>query len=74
MNNEFSCLLRLKTIQEMGLIAVNDETFISQVSGVEPLGDLGEAKLEVNPNVSPRALPYHKVPIAVQDEEQNWTI
>ena len=67
-NNELSCLLGLQTIQEMGLITVNDDTFISQVSGIEPLGDLGEAKLDVDPNVSPRALPCRKVPIALQDE------
>ena len=36
--------------------------------GVEPLDDLGEAKLEVDPNVSPRALPCRKAPVALQDE------
>ena len=44
--NDFSCLLGLKTVQEMGLFTINDKNFIAQVN---LLGDLGEAQLHVNP-------------------------
>ena len=66
--NDFSCLLGLKTVQEMGLFIINDDNFIAQVSSdTSLLGNLGEAQLHVNPEVPPRALPCRKVPLALQE-------
>jgi len=32
------------------------------------LGDLGEAKLRINPDARPRVLPCRRIPIALQEE------
>ena len=41
--NDFSCLLSLKTVQEMGLFTINKENFIAEVtSDTSPLGNLAE--------------------------------
>ena len=64
--NGFTNLLGLNTIQERGLITVNKECFISQVS-TSQLGDLGEATLRIDESVPPKVLPCRKVPIAIQD-------
>ena len=67
--NDFSCLLGLKTVQEMGLFTINDDNFIAQVSfDTSLLGDLGEAQLHVNPDVPPRALPCRKLPLALRED------
>ena len=50
----------------MDLMTVNK--FIAQVGGANILGDLGEASLEVDLEIPPKALPCRKVPIALQDE------
>ena len=43
--NDFSCLLSLNTVQEMGLFTINKENFIAEVSNdTSQLGNLGEAK------------------------------
>ena len=41
--NDFSCLLGLKTVQEMGLFTINKENFIAEVtSNTSPLGNLAK--------------------------------
>ena len=67
--NDFSCLLGLKFVQEMGLFTTNKENFIAEVtSDTSQLGNLGEAKLHVNSNVAPRALPCRNFPFALQED------
>ena len=70
--NDFSCLLGLKTVQEMGLFTINDGNFVAQVtSNANLLGNLGESKLHVNPDVPPRtctALPEIAHCIAIRCE------
>lgn len=65
--NNYTCLLGLKTIQKLNLITINDDKFIAVV-GSKELGDLGEATLKVDPEVTPKALPCRKLPIALQDD------
>lgn len=65
--NKYNCLLGLKTIQQLGLITVNNEKFIAKVESLSTLGDLGEASLTVDPNVKPTILPCRKLPIALKD-------
>ena len=70
-DNNFTCLLGVDTIQELGLITVNTHAFIGKVSGPDissGLGDLGEAKLTLGPDVKPRVLPCRRIPFAIQDE------
>lgn len=67
MPNNYSCLFGLKTIQKLNLITINDEKFIAIV-GSKELGDLGEATLKVDPEVTPKTLPCRKLPIALQDD------
>ena len=70
--NDFSCLLGLKTVHEMGLFTINKENFITEVtSDTSQLGNLGEARLHVNSNVTPRALPCRKLPFALQEDVKN---
>ena len=69
-SNKLQCLLGLETSQEMGLLTLNREQFISNLkvnSDTDTLGDLGEATLTVDPNVQPKALPCRKIPHALRD-------
>ena len=67
--NYFSVLLGLKTVQEMGLFTINKENFIAEVtSDTSHLGNLGKAKLHVNSNVAPTALPSQNLPFAFQED------
>lgn len=68
--NGLACLLGVKTVQEMGLLTINTEKFIAQLSSdpIDPPGNLGEATLHVDPNVKPRTLPCRKLPFALQDD------
>ena len=53
----------------MGLFTINDGNFVAQVtSNANLLGNLGESKLHVNPDVPPRTLPCRKLPIALQED------
>ena len=65
--NDFSCLLGLKTVQEKGLFTINKENFLTS----SQLGNLGEAKLHVNSNVTPGALPCQNLPFALQEDVKN---
>ena len=70
--NDFSCLLGLITVQEMELFTINKENFIAEVtSDTSQLGNLGEAKLHVNSNVTPRALTCRNLPFALQEDVKN---
>jgi len=64
--NEFQCLLGLKTVQEMNLVTINSEKFIGKVE--KDLGDLGEVKLKVDSNATPKALPARNIPIAIKEQ------
>lgn len=68
--NGLNCLLGLKTIQQMGLVTINNDLFVNNVvSNVDmSLGDLGEASLEVDPDVKPKTLPCRKIPLAIKDD------
>jgi hypothetical protein len=66
--NDYSCLLVLSTIQQMGLLTINDGDFIAHIStDANQLGSLAETQLHVDPNVSSRALPCMKLPLALQE-------
>ncbi|XP_060077956.1 uncharacterized protein LOC132557483 [Ylistrum balloti] len=65
--NGLMCLLGLQTVQEMGLVTINNSKIIAAVNQ-QQLGDLGEASLKVNPEIPAKALPCRKIPIALQDE------
>ena len=56
----------MKTVQALGLVTINSENFIRQVT--RDLGDLVEVKLKIDKNASPRALLARKIPIAIKDE------
>ena len=66
--NDFSCLLGVNTIQDMGLITVHNDRFLARIKTGEELGDLGEAILHVNPDVRPRTLPCRNVPTALKED------
>ena len=66
-DNGYTCLLGVNTIQALGLVTFNKHTFIASVTK-ESLGDLGEAKLWINPDACPRVLPCRRIPIALQEE------
>ena len=65
--NGLNCLLGLKTIQQMGLVTINSSLFINNVN-VACIGDLGEASLQVDPEIQPKALPCRKIPLAIRDD------
>lgn len=55
--NSFQSVLRLKTIQKLGLITVNQDQFIAKIESSMDLCDLGEATLTVDPTVKPKFYP-----------------
>jgi hypothetical protein len=64
--NNLTCfILGLTSIQKMGLVTVNDEKFIAKVD-TQKLGDLGEAALTVDPDVTPKVLPCRMVQYMVR--------
>ncbi len=65
--NGLTNLLGLNTIQELGFVTFNNDSFISKVTTPQ-LGDLGEATLRIDETVPPKALPCRKVPLAIQDD------
>ena len=66
-DNSFTCLLGVSTVQDLGLITVNRDTFIAKVA-LDSLGDLGETTLTVEKEAKPKALPSRRIPIAMQQE------
>ena len=66
-DNTFTCLLGVSTVQDLGLITVNRDTFIAKVA-LDSLGDLGETTLTVEKEAKPRALPSRRIPLAMQKE------
>jgi hypothetical protein len=65
--NGYTSLLGLKTVQDMGLFTVHREKFVAHVEA-DKLGDLGVARLYINPEVRPRVLPCRRIPFAIQDD------
>lgn len=65
--NSFQSLLGLKTIQQLGLVTVNQERFIAKIESSTNLDDLGEVSLMVDPSVKPKILPSRKIPLALKD-------
>ena len=56
----------------MGLLTINKENLIADVTSyTSQLGNLGEAKLHVNSNVTPRVLPCRNLPFALQEDIKN---
>lgn len=57
----------------MGLMTINIDLFANNViSNVNmSLGDLGEASLEVDPDVQPKALSCRKIPLAIRYDVKN---
>jgi hypothetical protein len=65
--NGHANLLGFKTVQNMGLITVNNDRFIANVV-VQEIGDLGVGTLQVNDEVKPKTLPCRKLPLSLQDD------
>ena len=65
--NGFTNLLGLDTIQQIGFVTINNDSFISKVT-THQLGDLGEATLRTDETVPPKILPCRKVPLAIRDD------
>ena len=65
--NGFTNLLGLDTIQQLGFVTINNDSFISKVTTPQ-LGDLGEATLRIDETVPPKILPCRKVPLAIRDD------
>ena len=56
----------------MALFTINKENFIAEVtSDTSQLRNLGKAKLQINSNVTPRALPCRNFPFAFQGDVKN---
>ena len=66
--NDFNCLLRLSTIQELNLITVNDNCFIANLDTTSNLGDLGIVNLKIDKDMRPKILPSRKIPLALQSK------
>ena len=64
--NEFQSLLDLKTVQALGLVTIHSENLIHLVA--KDLGDLGEVKLKIDKNATPKALPARNIPIAIKEQ------
>ena len=62
-DNGLTCLIGSTTIQEMGLMTIHGEGFISKV---DDLGNLGMATLITDCDIAPKILPCRKIPIALQ--------
>ena len=67
--DNFTCLLGVKAIQEMGLITINNQKFISAVQEINnsDLGNLGEATLTTDPEVRPTQLASKNIPHSMKD-------
>ena len=55
-DNGYTCLLGVNTIQALGLVTINKHVFIASDTK-ESLWDLGEAKLRINPDHVPASSP-----------------
>ena len=64
--NEFQSLLDLKTVQALGLVTIHSENLIHLVA--KDLGDLGEVKLKIDKNATPKVLPARNIPIAIKEQ------
>ena len=65
---DFKCLLALSTIQELNLITVNDNCFITNLDTTSDLSDLVTVNLNIDKDVRPKILPSHKIPLALQSK------
>ena len=67
--NDYSSLLGIKAAQDMGLLTVHRDRFVSvgQLQATS-LGDLGTAKLYIDPEARPRILPCRRIPFAIQSD------
>ena len=63
----YTCLLRVNTVQTLGLDTINKHAFIALVTK-ETLGAHGEAKLRIKPDAHPKVLLSRRIPIALQEE------
>ena len=62
--------MSFNTSKDLGLITVNKDNFIAKLETTQdpPIGDLGEAKLKVDPTVTPTVLPSRRIPHALKDK------
>ena len=73
-DNSLDNLLGAETLSRLNLITVNKENFVGNVtstdntSKVMKLGDLGTAKLYVDPKVQPKVLPCRRIPESKHDK------
>ena len=73
-DNSLDNLLGAETLSRLNLITVNKENFVGNVtssdttSKVMKLGDLGTAKLYVDPKVTPKVLPCRRIPESKHDK------
>ena len=67
--NRHANLLGFKTVQNMRLITVNNDRFITNIV-VQEICDLGVATLQVNDEDKPKTLPCRKLPLSQQDDEK----
>ena len=66
--DDVKCLLGIETLKALQFVTLNNDKFVSSVEASCALGDLGEAKLSVDPSVKPRQLPCRKIPFAIQSK------
>ena len=69
-DNGYTCLLGLNTIQALGLVTINKHAFIASFTKGS-LGDLGKAKLRINPDARPKVLPCRRITIPIEEEVQS---
>ena len=81
--DNLQCLLGLTTVERLNLISVNQENFIANVAlkrdeknsnspdNSNKLGDLGLAKLRVDPSITPRVLPCRTIPWSREEKVKN---
>ena len=68
-DNSYQCLLGLKTCQELDLIRLNEENFVSLLQSSDlSLGDLGEANLTVDTSKPPVVSRCRNIPFAFKDK------
>lgn len=65
--NQYTCLLGLDTVKELSFVSINENKFIAKMDVGADLGDLGEAKLTIDPTKKPRQLPARKIPFSLKD-------
>ena len=69
-DNGYTCLSGVNTVQALGLVTINKHAFIASFTKGS-LGDLGKAKLRINPDARPKVLPCRRITIPIEEEVQS---